>query len=137
MRMKFINVRLLTDDFTSAVKFWRDVMQLKLTYQDETIGYAYFETGDSGVELLKRDGYAETLGEVTPQTAPQGYQSVLVFKVDDVDATCKEPVDRGGVLIANAQDRPAWQVRNAALRAHDGYIVEIYTPLSQPGIPTA
>jgi len=31
--MKFVNVRLLTGDFSAAVTFWRDIMGLDTTYQ--------------------------------------------------------------------------------------------------------
>src|SRR5438105_15706939 len=77
--MKFVNVRLLTGDFSAAVTFWRDIMGLDMTYGDETMGYAYFDTGSSGVELLNRDAFTTTLGEATPAPAPQGHQAVLVF----------------------------------------------------------
>src|SRR5260370_1042176 len=48
--MKFINVRLLVGDITAAIKFWRDVMGLRMSYGDEAMGYAYFETDSAGVE---------------------------------------------------------------------------------------
>jgi catechol 2,3-dioxygenase-like lactoylglutathione lyase family enzyme len=31
--MKFVNVRLLTGDFSAALTFWRDIMGLDMTYQ--------------------------------------------------------------------------------------------------------
>ena len=31
--MKFVNVRLLTGDFSAALTFWRDIMGLDTTYQ--------------------------------------------------------------------------------------------------------
>ena len=38
--MKFINVRLLVSDSAAAIRFWRDVMGLRMTFGDETMGYA-------------------------------------------------------------------------------------------------
>jgi uncharacterized glyoxalase superfamily protein PhnB len=107
-----------------------------MTCGDETMGYAYFDTGDSGVELLSRDGFAATLGEATPAPTPEGHQAVLVFRVDDVDATYSDLVARGATPIAEPQDRPAWGARTAPLRAHDGYLVEIYSPLREADTPT-
>ncbi len=53
--MKFINVRLLVSDSAAAIRFWRDVMGLRMTFGDEAMGYAYFETDSAGVELLTRE----------------------------------------------------------------------------------
>src|SRR5437763_16409085 len=84
--MKFVNVRLLTGDFSAALAFWRDIMGLAMTYGDETMGYAYFDTGSSEVEVLDRDAFDTTLGEATPTPAPEGHQEVLGFGAEDVDA---------------------------------------------------
>jgi len=126
--MNFINVRLLTGDFSAAVGFWRDTIGLKMTYGDEAMGYAYFETGTAGIEILRRDEFAASLGDA-PGPTPEGHQAVLVFRVDDVDATYRDLVARGVTPVAAPQDRPAWNARTAPFRAHDGYLVEIYSPL--------
>src|SRR5256886_16890367 len=89
--MKFVNVRLLTGDFSAALTFWRDIMGLEMTYGDETLGYAYFDTGASGVELLDRDAFATTLGEATPAPTPEGHQAVLVFGVRDGRGPYRDP----------------------------------------------
>jgi lactoylglutathione lyase len=117
--------------------FWRDIMGLDMTYGDETMGYAYFDTGNSGVELLDRDAFATTLGAATPTPTPEGHQAVLVFGVDDVDATYCDLVARGATPLAEPQDRPAWRARTAPLRAYDGYLVEIYSPLGDANAPNA
>lgn len=134
--MKFINVRLLVGDMAASMKFWRDVMGLKMTFGDETMGYAYFETGSAGVELLTRAGFVEALGEAASAPTPEGRPAVLVFNVDDVDAAYTDFVERGAAAVAGPQDRPAWGVRSAHLSDPDGYIVEIYTPLARPDMPT-
>jgi len=135
--MKFINVRLLVGDFTASVAFWRDIMQLPVTYSDESIGYAYFDTGSAGVELISRDGFAAALGEATPAPTPLGRQAVLVFRVDDVDATYTHLVQRGATAVAGPQDRPAWGARSAHISDPDGHLIEIYTPLQAPDTPTS
>ncbi len=135
--MKFINVRLLVGDFTASVGFWRDIMKLPVTYSDESIGYAYFDTGSAGVELFSRDGFAAALGEATPAPTPLGRQAVLVFRVDDVDATYTHLVQRGATAVAGPQDRPAWGVRSAHISDPDGHLIEIYSPLQATNSPTA
>lgn len=134
--MKFINVRLLASDIAASIKFWRDVMGLQMTYGDEEMGYAYFETGSAGIELLTRVGFASVLGEAFVST-PQGYPAVLDFRVEDVDAAYADLVSRGATAVAGPQDRPAWGVRSAHLSDPDGYIVELYSQLPRADTPTA
>ncbi len=127
--MKLINIRLLVSDFPAALKFWRDTIMLPMTFGDETMGYAYFDTGNAGLELLSRDGFATSLGEATPTPMPVGHQAVIVFRVDDVDATYADLVKRGAKAVADPVDRPVWQARTAHLSDPDGYLVEIYSQL--------
>jgi len=134
--MKFINVRLLAGDIAASIKFWRDVMGLQMTYGNEEMGYAYFETGSAGIELLTRVGFARVLGEEFMST-PQGYPAVLDFRVEDVDAAYADLVSRGATAVAGPQDRPAWGVRSAHLSDPDGYIVELYSQLPRADTPTA
>ena len=131
--MKFVNVRLLVNDMAAAMKFWRDVMELRMTYGDEAMGYAYFETDSAGVELMTRKSFAEALGKAEA-APPQGYLVALVLQVDDVDATYADLVKRSAMAVAGPQDRPAWGVRSAHLSDPDGYIVEIYSKLDRADV---
>ena len=133
--MKFINVRLLVGDIAASIKFWRDVLGLQMTYGDEAMGYAYFDTGSAGIELLTRAGFASVLGETLMPTS-QGYPAVLDFRVEDVDAAYADFVRRGATAVAGPQDRPAWGVRSAHLSDPDGYIVELYSQLPGTDAPT-
>src|SRR5436853_6092273 len=98
--MKLINFRLLVSDFPASLKFWRDLMMLPMTFGDETMGYAYFNTDSAGIELLSRAVFAASLSEVMPPSTPAGYPAVIVFRVDDVDATYDDLVKRGAKAIA-------------------------------------
>ena len=133
--MKLINIRLLVSDFPASLKFWRDIMMLPMTFGDETMGYAYFDTGNAGLELFSRDGFAASLGEATPPPIQVGHQAVIVFRVDDVDATYADLVKRGAKEIAAPVDRPVWQARTAHFSDPDGYLVEIYSQLQASDAP--
>ena len=87
--MKFVNIRLLVGDIRAAISFWRDVMGFRMTFGDEAMGYAYFETDSAGVELMTREGFAAALGETASPRKPEGHPAVLVFRVDDVDSVEK------------------------------------------------
>jgi catechol 2,3-dioxygenase-like lactoylglutathione lyase family enzyme len=135
--MKFINVRLLVGDMTAAIRFWRDVMGLRITYGEEAMGYAYFETDSAGIELLTRQGFATALGEAMSTPTPESRPAVLVFRVNNVDTAYADFVERGATAVAGPQDRPAWQVRSAHLSDPDGYLIEIYSSLPEANAPTA
>jgi len=127
--MKLVNFRLLVSDFPASLAFWRDIMMLPITFGDETMGYAYFDTGNAGIELLSRVAFAASLGELVPSIITKGNPAVIVFRVDDVDATYDELVKRGAKAVVEPADRPAWQARTAHLSDPDGYLVEIYSQL--------
>ncbi len=123
--MEFFGVRLLVSDFPAAVRFWRDVMKLALSYSDE-VGYAYFMMGNVGLELMRRDSMMAALGESQSVSNPTGRQITLNFKVDDVDAAFADLVSRGAKPIADPQDRPDWRARTAHLTDPDGNVIELY-----------
>ena len=127
--MKLSNFRLLVSDFPASLKFWRDIMMLPLSFSEETMGYAYFDMGNTGLELFSRDGFAASLGETTPTATSEGHPAVIVFRVDDVDASYADLVKRGAKAVASPVDRPVWQARTAHFSDPDGYLVEIYSSL--------
>ncbi len=135
--MKLINFRLLVSDFPASLKFWRDTMMLPMTFGDETMGYAYFDTDSAGLEVFSRDGFAASLGEATPTTMPAGHPAVIVFRVDDVDAAYADLVKRGAKAVAEPVDRPVWQARTAHFSDPDGYLVEIYSQLPASDAPAS
>ena len=135
--MKLVNFRLLVGDFPASLKFWRDIMMLPMTFGDETMGYAYFDTGNGGLELFSRAGFAASLGEAAPISKSAGHQAVIVFRVDDVDASFADLVKRGAKPVAAPVDRPVWQARTAHFSDPDGYLVEIYSPLQASDVPAS
>jgi lactoylglutathione lyase len=135
--MELFGIRLLVGDFPAALHFWRDLMKLPLQFHDETLGYAYFDTGKAGLELHARDEFAAAIGEVTPVATPQGRQVIIDFRVENVDATYAELVALGATSVPAPRDRPEWHARTAHLADPDGHVIELYTSLPELTIPTA
>lgn len=135
--MKLFSFRLLVGDFSVAVRFWRDTMGLNMTFSDEEIGYAYFETGSAGLELFDRSKFADALAEADPVSTSVARSAVITFGVDDVDASYADLVAHGVPSVAVPQDRPLWRARTAHIADPDGYIIELYSPLRDTAIPTA
>ncbi|GHO97194.1 hypothetical protein KSF_072420 [Reticulibacter mediterranei] len=124
--MKFINVRLMVDHFAESIHFWQDLMGFQLKYRDEGMGYAYFETGSAGVELVSRTGSLAASEEIVPVDG----QTIMVFQVDDINATYADLVQRGAVSVSKPQDYPAIQIRTARINDPEGNLIEIYCPLT-------
>lgn len=125
--MNFINVRLLTDNLPAALDFWQEVMQYTAKFADESMGYAYFETDTAGIEIMTREGFAQYVGK--PILAPT--PSILVFKVDNVDATYADLVKRGAVEVVEPKSNEAIGIRSASVSDPDGNFIEIYSPMNQ------
>ena len=128
--MELFGIRLLVKDFAAAVHFWRDLMKVSLQFQDEAMGYAYFDTGKGGLELMGRDAFASAIGEATPVADPQGRQAVLNVRVDNVDVAYAELVAQGAISVAGPVDRPTWNARTAHVADPDGHVVELFSMLS-------
>jgi len=128
--MEYVSTRLLARDVAAAVHFWRDLMKLSLNFQDESSGYAYFDMGKAGLEIMACSAFATALGEATFSQEPAGCQVVLDFRVEDVDAAYAEVIALGAISVAPPMDRPLWGARTAHIADPDGHVVELYTPLS-------
>lgn len=138
--MKFSNVRLLTGDFDTSYRFWRDVMGLTVAFGPDSpggvSGYAYLTSGDVGIELMRPEDFAAALGAPAPAAVPSSLEAVLVFGVEDVDATYAEVVGKGARSVGEPVDRPAWGARTAHIVDPDGHLIEIFTRLAPTETPT-
>jgi predicted enzyme related to lactoylglutathione lyase len=63
-----------------------------------------------------------------------GGQTIMVFQVDDIDATYADLIARGAVSVSKPQDYPAIQIRTVRINDPEGNLIEIYSPLSASGI---
>ncbi len=119
--MRFSQVRLLVDDFAAAFGFYRDALGLKVTFGDESSGYASFDTGTGTVAIFVRADQGEVV-----ELRPQGDSTLLVLEVDDVDAAVaglEEHVVRAPV------DQPDWGGRVSYLRDPSGNLIELFQTL--------
>jgi catechol 2,3-dioxygenase-like lactoylglutathione lyase family enzyme len=127
--MEYVSTRLLARDFADTVHFWRDLMKLSLHFQDENLGYAYFDMGKAGLEIMACRAFATALDASSPYQEPAGRQVVLDFRVEDVDAAYTELIAQGATSVAPPLDRPLWRARTAHIADPDGHVVELYTAL--------
>jgi len=133
MALKHLGTRLLVSDFKASFRFYRDALGFTPTFGDENDVYADFDTGaGTGIALFQRELMSQALGSSGLPVSAQGDQDafVLVFSVEDVDATCARLQAQGIRLVTEPQDRPEWGIRTAHFRDPDGFLIEINKGLS-------
>ncbi|WP_251093325.1 VOC family protein [Streptomyces sp. Caat 7-52] len=122
--MELAQVRLLVTDFAACYRFYADVLGLKPQSGAAEGPYEKFSphVGSAGIALQDRVMMAEILDELG-ETAT-GHRSLVVLRVDDLDAYCAEITSRGATLLhgpAPMTDR----MRVAHLKDPEGNLVEL------------
>lgn len=133
--MKLNFVCLLAKDVPAIVGFWRDVVQLSLTYYDEKTGYASFDTGGSTLAVYGSAAFNALVGSSEAASTLEGRQMYLSFQVEDVDATYARLVEGGATSAVPPRDYPALQARQAHVNDPEGRLIELYSPLPASGTP--
>jgi lactoylglutathione lyase len=128
--MKLSSTRVITEDYATLLRFYRDVVGLKLEFEDAERGFAYFDAEGVGVEVMLRETMAGLLGTSSQGSLQARTQGVLDFRVTDVDATYAALVAAGATPLDEPHDHPSWGVRGAHVGDPDGNIILILCPLS-------
>ncbi|MEV0734701.1 VOC family protein [Streptomyces sp. NPDC050549] len=122
--MELAQVRLLVTDFAACYRFYAEVLGLKPQSGATEGPYEKFRptAGSAGIALQDRAMMAQVLGEMGELVA--GHRSLVVLRVDDLDAYCEQITDRGAALLhgpAPMTDR----MRVAHLKDPEGNVVEL------------
>jgi len=122
--MELAQVRLLVTDFPVCYRFYAEVLGLKPQSGATEGPYEKFSpvTGSAGIALQDRAMMAQVLGEVGDPAI--GHRSLVVLRVDDLDAYCAQVTARGATLLhgpAPMTDR----MRVAHLKDPEGNLVEL------------
>jgi len=115
-------VTLFCEDLEASKRFYQDVFELPVHYEDESS--AVFKFGDTLVNLLT---VAEAPSLIEPgevATRESGHRFQFTLEVEDVDATCERLAAKGVRLLNGPMDRP-WGIRTASFEDPAGHIWEI------------
>ncbi|MEU4996285.1 VOC family protein [Streptomyces sp. NPDC021622] len=115
---------MLVSDFSACYRFYAEVLGLKPQSGAVDGPYEKFSPaiGSAGIALQDRSMMAQLLGEL--EESATGHRSLVVLRVDDLDAYCGRVVERGGVITqgpAPMTDR----MRVAHLKDPEGNLVEL------------
>jgi lactoylglutathione lyase len=131
--MRLSHIRLLTNQFPVMFRFYRDALDMRVRWGDETGVYADFDTG-TGVDiaLFSRERIAELLGTgEKPSPADAQDPFMIIVAVDDVDFRANRLIEQGARLVSPPADQPDHGIRSAHLRDPDGNLIELNSELPQ------
>ncbi|WP_432119003.1 VOC family protein [Streptomyces sp. bgisy032] len=122
--MELAQVRLLVSDFSACYRFYGEVLGLKPQSGAANGPYEKFSpaAGSAGGALQDRAAMAEVLDELAD--AATGHRSLVVLRVDRLNAYCEEITLRGATVLhgpAVMTDR----MRAAHLKDPEGNLVEL------------
>ncbi|MFE0651991.1 VOC family protein [Streptomyces sp. NPDC059534] len=122
--MELTQIRLLVSDFPAVYRFYRDVIGLKPQFEAEAGPYAKLspDTGPAGIALQDRTQMAGVLEQLG--VAPEGYRSLVVLRVDDLDAARAELVSRGAEFVREPGPMGD-RMRVAYLEDPEGNLIEL------------
>jgi catechol 2,3-dioxygenase-like lactoylglutathione lyase family enzyme len=115
-------ITLFVEDLEAAKRFYREVFQLPVTFEDDNS--TVFRFGETVVNLLKASEAPGLVEPATVATQDAGVRFQFTLGVDDVDAMCEKLKGRGVDLLNGPIDRP-WGIRTASFRDPGGHIWEI------------
>lgn len=124
--MNLLQVRILVDDFHKSASFYRDLLELKSDWYEESMEYALFNTGAARIELLSRKAMSEALGEDLGQSGSYATNFVLNIEVENIDDTYHRLSDKGIKFVKEPFNHPTWNGRLAHFRDADGTLIELY-----------
>ncbi|MEU1450961.1 VOC family protein [Streptomyces avermitilis] len=122
--MELAQVRLLVSDFAACYRFYAEVLGLKPQSGATDGPYEKFSpaTGAAGIALQDRATMAQVLGELGDSAT--GHRSLVVLRVDDLDAYCAEITSRGATLLRGPVPMTD-RMRVAHLKDPEGNLVEL------------
>jgi catechol 2,3-dioxygenase-like lactoylglutathione lyase family enzyme len=123
--MKVLNVRwvgIRTDRYSEMVGFLRDVLGLKVNFEEPTTIELETTEGDEIQVMASGDPYYEFFREHAKGPVP-------LFEVDDVHAARRELEAAGVELIGTTERDSSWEWIH--VRAPDGNLYELASRLSE------
>lgn len=122
--MELAQVRLLVSDFSACYRFYGEVLGLKPQSGAADGPYEKFSpaVGSAGIALQDRSMMAEVLGELGGTAA--GHRSLVVLRVDGLDAYCEEITMRGATVLRGPVPMTD-RMRVAHLKDPEGNLVEL------------
>jgi len=123
------HVRYLVTEFEPLLRFYRDVLGLKVAVDVPGV-YAELDTAGGRLAFYRADLMAAVVG--APVATRAGDDIVICLRVDNVDAAATRVRLAGIPLVTAPHDQTTWFQRVAHLHDPAGHLVELWSPLPPP-----
>lgn len=121
--MKLSQIRILTKNFQSTFNFYKNVLNLEVSWGTEEGPYASFKTDLSDIALFDQSLMLQVL-QVQPDNFSNSLSSVIVLEIENVDEFYN--TKKGEVKFITApESRTEWGVRTVHLYDPEGKIIEL------------
>jgi len=133
--LEFARTRILVADFRKSWKFYRDVLGLTPVKGHGEPPYGEFQSSAGAmVSLFDRSLMAKAVGLSPGRYDPKNTgRSLLVFSTRDVDEVARRLKRQRVRFVCGPTDREVWHLRTIHFRDPDGYLIEVYSDLPNPG----
>ncbi|MGV2829730.1 VOC family protein [Myxosarcina sp. GI1(2024)] len=126
MEFKFNYTRLYVGDYKTCLKFYRDILGLKVTFASEIDTYIELTDGATKLTLLNRNKIPEYFGSDTPVSFGHKNDAIaLSFHVEDVDKAFEYLCQQGVEIVSKPWDFADWGVKLALVRDPEGNLIEL------------
>ncbi len=125
------HIRLLTNNFKTCFRFYRDVLELPVRYGTEDADYAEFKTDAIHIALYKKNLMTQVVDNSHGASSiPLADQIAIVIRVDNVDQVYETIRSKGVNFETAPKDQKEWECRTAHFRDPDGILLELNSDLS-------
>lgn len=120
-------ITLFVDDIGTSKSFYQNIFEPEIVYEDPVSAVMTF--GGIMVNLLQATEAPELVTPLSVAPSSSGSRILLTIRVEDVNATHADLIERGVTFLNGPIDRP-WGRRTAAFADPSGHAWEIAQELS-------
>ncbi len=122
---------LYVEDVPASLAFYEAAFGFQRGFLHEGHDYGELITGDTKLAFSSR-ALMTQLGKSPAKADPKAPSFEIAFETDEVESALQKALDAGATLVQEARAEP-WGQTTSYVSDPDGYLVEICSPVANPG----